>query len=105
MNVELLGTSLEEWADQARKDAGLQTREEARRTSIGSIVETGLGAAGTALSSFFQYKTAELHAGEPTPAGQTAYVSPTPVKKDNTRTLLIVGGAALAAVVAFTAMR
>jgi hypothetical protein len=105
MNVEL-GTDLETWAEQARKDAGLQTREEARATSIGGIIETGLGAAGEAIASFFKYKTAELHVGQPTPAGQTAYVPSLPApKKDNTRTMLIVGGTALAAVVAFAAMR
>jgi hypothetical protein len=57
------------------------------------------------LSSFFKYKTAELHAGEEIPAGQAAYVPPIPVKRDNTKTLLIVGGTALAAVVAFAAMK
>lgn len=104
MNVEL-GTDLETWANQARKDAGLLTREETRSTSIGGIIESGLSAAGSVLTSFFKYKTAELHEGQPIPAGQAAYVPPTPEKKDNTKTMLIVGGTALAAVVAYSALR
>lgn len=114
MNVEFLGkTETAELWDRLSKGTsyeGIKTKREADRSAaIGGAVKSGLSAAGNILSSFFQYKTAELQ--EDTPPGQTAYVPPAPPpeppepQQDNTKTLLIVGGTALAGLVAFAALR
>lgn len=111
MNVEFLGkTETAELWDRLSKGTsyeGIKTKREADRSAaIGGAVKSGLSAAGNILSSFFQYKTAKLQ--DDTPPGQTAYVPPAPSpepQQDNTKTLLIVGGTALAGLVAFAALR
>lgn len=111
MNVDYLGkTETAELWDSLSKGTiyeGAKTKHEADRSAaIGGAVRTGLSAAGNILSSFFQYKTAELQ--DQTPPGQTAYEPPPPPPQpqaDNTKTLLIVGGTALAGIVAFAALR
>lgn len=117
MNMEILGTdfasaytNITSAANEAATKPGSQASSIRASGSdsnidVGGIVETGLGVAGKVLTSFFGYKTASLHAGQETPAGQTAYVPPVKQESDNNKTLLIVGGTALAAVVAIMALK
>lgn len=109
MNMELLGDDITEAFQKSAlegTDKLMVLTGEKRDFDIGGVLESGFTAAGNVLSAFFGYKTQQIKSGGTDP-NRTAYTPPadTGNGKDNTKTIMIVGGTALAAIVAFAALK